>query len=99
MRILGLDPSLTNLGFVVLEDGMVIDRGLLQTGKEHGLNLQRYLLQANGITDLIRKHEIKYLATESPIFMDFNSEVLYGLQSFLHLVYWSFSLKVLLISP
>ena len=99
MRILGLDPSLTNLGFVVLEDGKVLDKGRLQTGKEDGLNLQRYLIISNGVTDLIKKYDIKYLSTESPVFCDFNSEVLYGLQSFLHLVYWSFGLKVLLISP
>ena len=99
MRVLGLDPSLTNLGFVILENGALIHKGRLQTAKEQGLNVERYLLQANGVADLILKYNIKYVATESPIFQDFNSEVLYGLQSFLHLIYWALGMKVLIISP
>lgn len=99
MRILGLDPSLTNLGYVVLEDKEILEKGRLQTGPEHGLNVQRYVLHANAVGDLIRKYDIKYTAVEQPIFSTYSSEILYALQQFLHLVYWSHGLKVVIFDP
>jgi Holliday junction resolvasome RuvABC endonuclease subunit len=104
MRILGIDPSLTNLGFVVLdgdESGKktILEKGKLQTVPTDGLPLQRYLLQANGIAALIKKYDIKHVASEAPFFGDFNTEILYGLQSFLHFTYWVHKVNVVIISP
>ncbi len=99
MRILGLDPSLTNLGYVVLEEKEILEKGRLQTGTEHGLNIQRFLIQANSVGDLIRKYNIKYVAVEQPVFDAFSSELLFALQQFLHLIYWSYGLKVVGFDP
>lgn len=99
MRVLGVDPSLTNFGYVVLEDSKILEKGRFQTSPEDGLNVQRYVLQANRLAELARKYDIKYLATESPIFDMFSTEILYGLQSFLHCAYWSLGLKVLNLTP
>lgn len=99
MRVLGVDPSLTNLGYVVIEDGTILEKGKIQTTQVDGLTIQRYLLQVIGLSELICKYNIKYLATESPVFQDFSSEILYGLQSFLQLLYWNHGLRVLMISP
>jgi Holliday junction resolvasome RuvABC endonuclease subunit len=99
MRVLGIDPSLTNLGYVVLEDGKVLEKGRFQTSPEDGLNVQRYLIQSNRVSEIIEKYKIKYVSSESPIFQDFNTEVLYGLQSFLHLVYWVHAVNVVILSP
>jgi len=99
MRVLGIDPSLTNLGYVVLENNNVIEKGRFQTSPEDGLNIQRYLIQANRVSEIITKYNIKHISSESPIFQDFNTEVLYGLQSFLHLVYWYHSVNVVILSP
>lgn len=98
-RVLGIDPSLTNLGYVVLEDGKVLERGRFQTGTEDGLNLQRYAIQAARVNDLITKYGVKYLATEAPFFQSFNTEVLFALQSILHIAYWHLALRVVIIAP
>jgi Holliday junction resolvasome RuvABC endonuclease subunit len=98
-RVLGIDPSLTNLGYVVLEDGKVLEKGRFQTGTEDGLNLQRYAIQAARLSDLITKYEINHLATEAPFFQSFNTEVLFALQSILHLTYWHLGLRVVIIAP
>lgn len=94
MRILGLDPSLTNFGYVVYEDGILLDKGRLQTSPQDGLQVQRFLMQANGLGDLVRKWEIKYVSCEAPLMATFSTEILYGLQSFLHLIYWKYGLHV-----
>lgn len=99
MKILGVDPSLTNLGYVVLEDGKILERGRFQTETSDGLNLQRYVLQASSVAKLVRKYDIKYLATEAPFFSAFSTELLFALQSILHLTYWSLGLRVVLLAP
>lgn len=99
MRVLGVDPSLTNFGYVVLEDYKVLDKGKFQTTPEDGMNVQRYVLQANRLAELARKYSIKYLVSESPIFDMWSTEILYGLQSFLHCAYWALGLRVLTLTP
>jgi len=100
MRVIGVDPSLTNLGYCVLDskDGL-LEKGKFQTSPEDGLNIQRYFLQAKRMSELIRKYDIKYLASESPIMRDFSTEILFGLQSFLQGVYWAHGLKVVFLAP
>lgn len=100
MRVIGVDPSLTNLGYVVLDSEKgLLDKGKFQTGTEDGLNIQRYFLQAQRMSDLIRKYEIKHIASESPIMRDFSTEILFGLQSILQGVYWAHGLKVVYLAP
>lgn len=109
MRVLGIDPSLTNLGYVVLENieqeagsapkFQILEKGRLQTESTDGLPLQRYASQSNGIAELVRKYDIKYVASEAPYYGDFNTEVLYGLHTSLHFTYWRFKLNVVILAP
>ena len=103
MRVLGVDPSLTNLGFTVLEiigdKKTVLEKGRLQTEPADGLSLQRYIKQASGIVELVKKYDIKYVASEAPYYGDFNTEVLYGLHTILHFTYWSLQLNVVILAP
>jgi Holliday junction resolvasome RuvABC endonuclease subunit len=99
MRVIGVDPSLTNLGYVVLEGDKILEKGRLQTETGDGLNLQRYVSQAAGITKIIQKYEVKHLATEAPFFQAFSTEILFALQSILHLSYWSLGLRVVTLAP
>jgi len=99
MRVIGVDPSLTNLGYVVLENNKILERGRLQTETSDGLNLQRYMLQATRLGALIRKYEIKHLSTEAPFFQAFSTEILFALQSILHLTYWSHGVRVVTFAP
>lgn len=103
MRILGIDPSLTNLGYVVLEgdteNRQILEKGKLQTVPTDGLYIQRYVKQCNGISELVKKYNIKHVASEAPYMMDHNTEVLFGLQSFLHFTYWIHKLNVVIFPP
>lgn len=104
MRILGIDPSLTNLGFVILEGGstgfpQILEKGRLQSETKDGLPLQRYVMQAHGIADLVKKYDIQYVASEAPYYGDFNTEILYGLHTMLHFTYWNLKLNVVILAP
>lgn len=90
---------MSNLGYVVLEDEKILEKGRIQTDTTNGLDLQRYLIQANGVTSIVRKYEIKHVATEAPFFSSFSTELLFALQSVLHLAYWSLGLRVVCLAP
>lgn len=99
--ILGIDPSLRKLGFVVLDTTKpmthVVERGLLKT--KTGVLVQRLILQAHQVRKLIKKYDIKFIASEAPYFGGGESEVLYALHQFLHAVYLKESCFVLVIPP
>ena len=99
MKVLGIDPSLTNLGYVVLDGAKILEKGRFQTETSDGLNLQRYMLQASRVAALARKYEIKHIATEAPFFQAFSTEILFALQSILHLTYWSLGTRVVTLAP
>lgn len=99
--ILGLDPSLAKCGFVVLDTSKsmidVVERGLLKT--KEGVLVQRLIRQANQLRVLIKKYNIKFIASEAPYFGGGESEMLYALHQFFHAVYLKESCFVLTIPP
>jgi len=95
MRVLGVDPSLTNLGYVVLDGKTILQRGRLQTTPDDGLLIQRCALQARRIIALVEQYEVQHIAQEAPIMQAFSTEILYALQSILHIAYWKHKLRVL----
>lgn len=99
--ILGVDPSLAKAGFVVLDTTKplthIVERGRLKT--KTGVLVQRLILQAHQVRQLIKKYDIKYIASEAPYFGGGESEVLYALHQFLHAVYLKESCFVLVIAP
>ena len=83
--ILGLDPSLRNFGWVLMEDdGTFLDKGMMST-KADMVFVQRYIFLREGLREIVQKvqtdHPDKTLRVgiESPIFNDLYSEGMYGL--------------------
>ena len=83
--VLGLDPSLRNFGWVLMdEEGRYMDKGMLST-KADMIFIQRYIYLREGLRDIIRDVRARYpeqtlrVGIESPIFNDLYSEGMYGL--------------------
>ncbi len=84
MRVLGLDPSLTNFGWAVhdteaVEDwGICPERGRFQTSSKQ-LFVDRYIEMRANVRALVQKLGITRVGCEYPIFNDLWSEGMYGL--------------------
>lgn len=84
MRVLGLDPSLTNYGWAVhdtaADDGPArcIARGRFQTSAKT-LYVDRYVELRESLRALIREHQPECVGLESPVFGELYSEGMYGL--------------------
>jgi len=83
MRVLGLDPSLTNFGWAVYDteaDGAAIcpERGRFQTSSKQ-LFVDRYIEMRANVKALVKKLGVTRIGQEYPIFNDLWSEGMYGL--------------------
>lgn len=71
MRVLGIDPGITNTGFGVVQQRgsrlFALDGGVIKTGAQLALE-QRLAQIANAITELIERYEPASLAVESLYF-------------------------------
>lgn len=83
--ILGLDPSLRNFGWVLLDSaGSFLDKGMMSTTPKM-MFLDRYIYLREGLGEIVRKIKADYpsetlrVGIESPIFNDLYSEGMYGL--------------------
>jgi Holliday junction resolvasome RuvABC endonuclease subunit len=89
--LLGLDPSLQKAGYVVLDsskpDSDVVEKGLLKTAPEDGILIQRLILQAEHVREVLARHNIWFVGMEAPFFGAGSTEVLYALNQFLHGVF------------
>lgn len=85
MRILGLDPSLTNYGWALhnasLPSGVpdrCVDRGRFQTSAKT-LFVERYADLRGKVFDLVTRLGVTRIGVEYPVFKDIFSEGMYGL--------------------
>jgi len=80
LKILGLDPSLTNFGwaFYDTDTGTVGEKGLFKTGPRD-LFVSRYITLREKLRELIRTHQPDRIGIESPVFGAMYSEGMYGL--------------------
>ena len=83
--ILGLDPSLRNFGWVLMEDdGTFLDKGMMSTGAKM-VFVKRYIFLREGLREIVRDIRERFpdktlrVGIESPIFNDLYSEGMYGL--------------------
>jgi Holliday junction resolvasome RuvABC endonuclease subunit len=98
--IIGIDPSLTHLGWVLFDENKtgrdaVLETGLFKTGPTDGLLVQRLIMQKERLRLLLSSHSIKFVAMEAPIMKDWSTELLYALHQYLHEVF--LDLKVFLV--
>lgn len=84
MITLGLDPSLTNLGWCIHDSqaegpARVVDRGLISTPAS-AIFVQRYMTHREGVGHILDKHpEIEAVGVEAPVFGEQWSPVAYAL--------------------
>lgn len=104
MKVLGLDPSLTNFGWAVLDTeipsmtkGRCVEKGLFQTSSKMEF-IERYVEQRQRLLSLVETHKPDYVGIEFPVFNNLWSEGMYGLflfccealkQSKSDVVFWS----------
>ena len=103
MILLGLDPSLTNTGYCVLDTSrkipdQVLEFGVIQSS-ESSLDFLRYEFIADSVRKLIKKYNIKRAGSESPIFGSQQSENLFALYSFIKKVFHQAKVDVVYFSP
>tara|TARA_R110002153_G_scaffold22540_3_gene73956 strand:- start:211 stop:858 length:648 start_codon:yes stop_codon:yes gene_type:complete len=80
MTTLGLDPSLTNFGWCLIDDDgfSVLKRGRWQTPSKQ-IFIERYVYLREELRKLIQAEKPDRIGIESPIFNDLYSEGMYGL--------------------
>ncbi len=85
MRVLGLDPSLTNFGWAIIntefgsgEKGRLEEKGLWKTPAKMEF-IERYKSQRQSLIDLIKEKQPDYIGIEFPVFNNLWSEGMYGL--------------------
>lgn len=82
MKVLGMDPSLTNFGWCLVECSPTeispIDHGRFQTDSKT-LFVDRYISLRESVRELISKHNPDKISCEYPIFDNLYSEGMYGL--------------------
>lgn len=83
MKILGLDPSLTNFGWALhdteaTEKARCIQRGRFQTSNKL-LYISRYTQMRDSVRQLIQQTEPDAMGIEFPVFGNLYSEGMYGL--------------------
>lgn len=83
MRVLGLDPSLTNCGFAIIDTektdlARCPERGRFQTSAK-SLYVSRYMDIRTRLTNLIRETKPDKVGIEFPVFGNLFSEGMYGL--------------------
>lgn len=67
MKVLGLDQSTANTGYCVVEDGKIIDTGIVKIRENKNL-YDKIILMADGVERLIFKHQPDYLCLEDIYF-------------------------------
>jgi len=85
VRVLGLDPSLTNYGWCLIDteaSPIVVDRGRFQTTPKT-LLIERYISHRESIRDLCITNKVTIVGIESPPFGEQWSEGLYALFLFI----------------
>jgi len=102
--IASFDPSMTHFGWVIMDEHQtgkdsVIDFGTFKTDPEDGLRVQRLLMQKERVRKLLSDRGIKFVVMEAPIWQDFNTEVLFALNQFVHEVFLDQRTFVLYVQP
>jgi Holliday junction resolvasome RuvABC endonuclease subunit len=91
MPIAGFDPSLTHIGWIIFDQEKtgakaVLEAGTFQTSPKDGHLIQRLLMQQERIRLLLTSRKVSFVSMEAPIWKDWNSEILFALNQFIHQV-------------
>lgn len=104
MAIAGFDPSLTHLGWVLMDESKTgkdafIGFGTFITDTSDGLRVQRLIKQRERVKHFLLTNKVGFVSMEAPILEDFSSELLFALNQYLHEVFLNLGIYVLYIQP
>jgi len=100
--IAGLDPSLTHFGWVLLDElkqgpEALLHYGMFKTEPSDGLLVQRLVTQRERVRKFLTDNRITFVSMEAPYLQDYNTELLFALNQFIHEVFLDLSIFVLYI--
>lgn len=104
MRIAGFDPSLTHFGWVLLDihksgRDSLCDYGTFRTKPEDGLLIHRLIYLREILRKFLIDNQISFVSMEAPYWFDYNTELLFALNQFIHDVYLDLGIFALCIPP
>lgn len=104
MPVIGLDPSLTHFGWVLLDEcksgkDSLLDYGTFKTATSDGLRVQRLIMQRERLRKLLSERGVALVAMEAPYWQDFSTEILFALNQFIHEVFLDLGTLVIYIQP
>jgi len=97
--ILGVDVSLTSMGWFLQHDKKNLLYGTFKTAPKDGIDLKRMILQRDRFINLVNEYKIEFLGIEQPFLHSFNTEILYALHQFILEVCYMRHLKIVYITP
>jgi Holliday junction resolvasome RuvABC endonuclease subunit len=102
--IAGFDPSLTHFGWTLLDEikqghEALLDFGMFKTEPSDGLITQRLIMQRERARKFLIDHKITFVSMEAPYLQDWNTELLFALNQFIHEVFLDLNIFVLYIQP
>jgi hypothetical protein len=102
--IIGIDPSITHCGFVLLDETKTgkdafIRSGVYMAPPAGNLFVQRLILQRERLRILLESNNIKFVAMEAPIWGEFSTELLYALHQFFHEVFLELKVYLIYLQP
>ena len=100
--IAGFDPSLTHFGWVLLDElkqgpEALLQHGMFKTDPSDGLLVQRLVMQRERVRKFLIDNKITFLSMEAPYLQDWNTELLFALNQFIHEVFLDLNIYVLYI--
>jgi len=104
MTIAAFDPSLTHFGWVLLDETKegkeaFLDSGTFKTEPSDGLLVHRLILQRERVRKFLVDNKIQFVAMEAPYWGDFNTEILFALNQYIHEMFLNMDMFVFYIQP
>jgi len=97
--ILGVDVSLTSLGWFLQDGKPSLTYGSFKTTPKDGLLIERFMLQRDRFEELVSRNGITHIGIEQPLEHIYNSELLFALHQFIFEVCYKKKINVVYITP
>ena len=97
--VLGLDVSMTSLGWFLQDGKKKPTYGSFKTTPEDGIDLKRFMIQRDRFVNLVNDYKIDHIGIEQPFLKSFNTEKLFALHQFILEVCYTRHIKTVYITP
>ena len=102
--IAGLDPSITHFGWVLLDEtktgkDLLVSNGTFKTDPSDGLITQRLIMQRESLRKFLIDNKIEFVSMEAPYLQDWNTELLFALNQYIHEVFLNLNIFVMYVQP